>query len=222
MNIKDEKFADFVKAYDVVVWDWNGTLLNDSNHTLKVICEILKQEGLPQISLEDYKKHFGFPISSYYQALGLPSKGPEFDRVAHQFVDGYRSYYDDLELYPDSIYLLETVKNLSIPQYILSAAQLEDLQLQMGKFKIMDYFKKISGASDIYAHGKIGQAQLMKPYFESRGYKKGLYIGDTDHDVEVSEVLGFDFCFSKEGHQCISKIDATKVSYVLQNRDQFF
>lgn len=222
MNSNVLKFADFVRPYDVVVWDWNGTLLNDSGHTLKVICRILKDEGLPEITLDQYKKHFGFPISNYYASLGLPSEGPDFDRVAHKFVSGYRDYYNELELYNDSISLLEAVKSLSIKQYVLSAAQLDDLKMQMGKFQIMDYFEDLSGATDIYAHGKIGQAKVMKKYFDSKGYKKGLYIGDTDHDYEVSDVLGFDFCFSQEGHQCISKIDVTKVSYILQNRNQNF
>jgi phosphoglycolate phosphatase len=219
MNSNIQKFADFVRAYDVVVWDWNGTLLNDSGHTLKVICRILKEEGLPEISIDQYRKHFGFPISKYYQSLGLPSEGPEFDRVAHRFVNGYRDFYDELELYKDALSLLDTVKSLSIKQYVLSAAQLDDLKMQMGKFEISHYFEDLSGATDIYAHGKIEQAKVMKRYFESKNYKKGLYIGDTDHDYEVSQVLGFDFCFSKEGHQCESKIDLTKVSYVLLDRN---
>ncbi len=220
-TLNQQLFADFVKSYDVVVWDWNGTLLDDSGHTLKVISKILEDEGLPQITLEDYRKRFGFPIANYYASLGLPSEGLEFDRVAHKFVDGYRSYYNELELYGDSIELLETVKNLSINQYILSAAQSDDLKMQMSKFDIMSYFNDISGATNIYAHGKIDQAKAMKTYFKSKGYVKGLYIGDTDHDFEVSQVLGYDFCFSKEGHQCVSKIDITKVCYVLQNRNQF-
>lgn len=214
------EFANFISPYDVIVWDWNGTLLNDSYHTHIVISQILEKEGLTPISIEDYRKYFGFPISSYYASLGLPSEGPEFDRIAKDFIDNYRVFNNELQLYDDTIALLETVKAQSKNQYILSAAQYEDLLLQMKPFDIHKYFNDISGAQDIYAHGKIGQAQAMKPYFEQKGYKKGLYVGDTDHDFEVSQVLGFDFCFSAEGHQCSSKIDLTKVSHILSNRSQ--
>lgn len=220
MSNSIKEFADFIAPYDVIVWDWNGTLLNDSYHTHIVISKILKDEGLGPISIEEYRKHFGFPISTYYASLGLPSEGPEFDRIAQVFVDTYRSYNDELALYDDTIGLLEAVKNSSKNQYVLSAAQYDDLMMQMAPFDIKKYFNDISGSTDIYAHGKIGQALAMKPYFESKGYKKGLYVGDTNHDYEVSEVLGFDFCFSQEGHQCVSKVDLTKVSHVLSNRNQ--
>lgn len=214
------KFAEFISAYDVIVWDWNGTLLNDSFHTHKVISKIMTDEGLNPISIDEYRKNFGFPIANYYASIGLPSTGPDFDRVANLFVEGYRNYYNELQLFDDAIHLLETVKGLSKKQYVLSAAQYDDLQMQMARFNIIEYFNDISGASDIYAHGKIDQARIMKTYFNDKGYKKGLYIGDTDHDYEVSQVLDFDFCFSQDGHQCPTRLDLTKVSYVLSNRNQ--
>jgi phosphoglycolate phosphatase len=213
-------FSNFIAPYDVIVWDWNGTLLNDAIHTHQVICKILEQEGLTPITMDEYRQCFGFPISKYYASLGLPSEGPEFDRVAQLFVNGYRQFNNDLKLYNDSISLLQAVHGLEKSQYVLSAAQYEDLKMQMGKFDIMKYFKDISGSTDIYAHGKIDQAKKMKLYFQSQGYKSGLYIGDTDHDYDVSRVLDFDFCFSAEGHQCATKTDLTKVSYVLSNRNQ--
>jgi phosphoglycolate phosphatase len=215
-----KKFADFISTYDVIVWDWNGTLLDDSYFTHKVISKIMNEEGLAPITIEQYRKHFGFPIANYYASIGLPSFGTEFDRVAHKFVEGYRLYNDELSLYKDSIHLLEAVKSSEKKQYVLSAAKSDDLKMQMGRFNIMHYFNDISGANDIYAHGKIDQAKAMKTYFDTQGYKKGVYIGDTDHDYEVSQVLGFDFCFSAEGHQCVSKIDITKVSHILSNRSQ--
>lgn len=215
-----QNFAAFIAPYDVIVWDWNGTLLNDAIHTHRVICQILENEGLTPITMDEYRKRFGFPIAKYYASLGLPSEGQEFDRVAKQFVEGYRKYNDDLQLYGDALDLLKVVKNAAKNQYILSAALFSDLKMQMGRFDIASYFNDISGSSDIYAHGKIEQAQKMKVYFDSQGYKKGLYIGDTDHDYDVSRVLGFDFCFSEDGHQCGSKMDPTKVSHVLSNRNQ--
>lgn len=216
----NQSFADFLSPYDVIVWDWNGTLLDDSFHTHKVINQVLDEEGMSIISIEDYRQCFGFPISKYYASLGLPSTGQEFDRVAKKFMNIYRSYKQELKLYDDSIDLLNTVKDLNKTQYVLSAAKIDDLTQQINHFKIMNYFESISGASDIYAHGKIDQAKQMTLLFNERGYKKGLYIGDTDHDLEVSQELGFDFCFSEEGHQSAVNIDLTQVSYVLSNRNQ--
>ncbi len=215
-----QSFADFLLPYDVVVWDWNGTLLDDSFHTHKVINQVLSEEGIDQITMSEYRSCFGFPISKYYASLGLPSSGSEFDRVANKFMTIYRSYKKELKLYNDTIEILDMVRKLNISQYVLSAANIEDLKFQINHFEITQYFNSISGASDIYAHGKIDQAKAMSSVFRKKGYKKGLYIGDTDHDFEVSQELGYDFCFSEEGHQSLPNLDLTKVSYVLSNRNQ--
>lgn len=209
-------FADFIKNYDVVVWDWNGTLVNDLTHTHSVIASILAEEGLNPITVDQYKQHFGFPIANYYASIGLPYTGEEFDRVAQKFIQGYQNVLKEIALFEDTLELLETVKNLNVSQYVLSAANIDHLRDQLNLFSISHYFKDISGANDVYAHGKIGQAKIMKDYFKSAGYKKGVYVGDTDHDFEVSQVLGFDFCFSAQGHQHIEKLQGTPISYVLR------
>lgn len=209
-------FKDFIKDYDVVVWDWNGTLLDDLKYTHLVIAKILEEEGLSTISVDEYRQHFGFPISSYYAALGLPSEGPEFDRVAQKFISGFKSYDQHMGLFDDTLELLDAAKSQQVNQYVLSAANIVHLEEQLESFKIRHYFNAISGADDIYARGKVEQAQRMKQHFQERGYKKGVYVGDTDHDYEVSQVLGYDFCFSAKGHQPLEKLQHTKISYVLR------
>ncbi|MCO5114314.1 MAG: HAD hydrolase-like protein [Bdellovibrionaceae bacterium] len=209
-------FKDFIKDYDVVIWDWNGTLLDDLTYTHKVIARILVEEGLEAITVDEYRQHFGFPVSRYYAALGLPSQGPDFDRVAQKYITGFHSYDSQMTLFEDSLELLEAAKALNVNQYVLSAANIEHLESQLQAFNIRHYFNDISGASDIYARGKIEQAQRMKPYLQERGYKKGVYVGDTDHDYEVSQVLGYDFCFSAKGHQPIEKLKDHKISYILR------
>lgn len=209
-------FKDFIKDYDVVVWDWNGTLLDDLKQTHKVIAQILVEEGLSAISVDEYKRHFGFPVANYYAALGLPSQGPEFDRVAQKYISGFMSQHSEMALFEDSLELLQTAQHLQVKQYVLSAANIDHLEQQLRQFNIRHYFNDISGASDIYAKGKIEQAQRMKIYFDKQGYQKGVYVGDTDHDYEVSQVLGFDFCFSAQGHQPLEKLKDLKISYVLR------
>lgn len=211
-------FKDFVGNYDVVVWDWNGTLLNDVAHTHQVISDILFEEGLDRITVDQYKDHFGFPISSYYASLGLPSIGEEFDRVAYKFIDNYKQKYNDLTLFEDTLDLLQTVRDLNVKQYVLSAAHADELKHLLNKFNLHSFFNNIAGASDIYAHGKVEQAKVMRKYFEAQGYKKGVYVGDTDHDYEVSEVLGFDFCFSAEGHQHMHRLTKCRIAYELRDR----
>ena len=51
--------------YKNVVWDWNGTLLNDVKVGVNTLNDMLGRRGLPLLSVEDYKEKFGFPVIDF-------------------------------------------------------------------------------------------------------------------------------------------------------------
>jgi len=58
------------KKYSHIIWDWNGTLLNDVEWCIKVMNQLLVQRSLPPISdVSAYYEVFCFPIIKYYKNL---------------------------------------------------------------------------------------------------------------------------------------------------------
>ena len=55
--------------YKNVVWDWNGTLLNDVKVGVNTLNDMLGRRGLPLLSVEDYKEKFGFPVIDFYDRV---------------------------------------------------------------------------------------------------------------------------------------------------------
>ena len=54
--------------YKNVVWDWNGTLLNDVKVGVNTLNDMLGRRGLPLLSVEDYKEKYGsdaYGIAAY-------------------------------------------------------------------------------------------------------------------------------------------------------------
>ena len=66
---------------DHVIWDWNGTLLNDVPHAIDTINFLLEPRGLPLMSIERYREIFGFPIRRYYETLGFDLQAESFARL---------------------------------------------------------------------------------------------------------------------------------------------
>jgi len=54
-----------------IIWDWNGTLLNDIQLCVQTINEMLDKRNLPLLSVNDYKDVFSFPVKNYYQKIGF-------------------------------------------------------------------------------------------------------------------------------------------------------
>ena len=55
-----------------LVWDWNGTLLDDVDAGLTTTNQVLTEFGLPGLDGRDaYRRSFGFPIRDFYSRLGF-------------------------------------------------------------------------------------------------------------------------------------------------------
>ena len=57
--------------YDYILWDWNGTIVDDLNINFKIINQLLKERNLPTITLQRYKEIFTFPIIEFYRSAGF-------------------------------------------------------------------------------------------------------------------------------------------------------
>lgn len=44
-----------------IIWDWNGTLLNDADLAVQTMNQLLERRGLQVLSVDDYKSVFTFP-----------------------------------------------------------------------------------------------------------------------------------------------------------------
>ena len=57
--------------YKHIIWDWNGTLLDDTWLCVEGINNSLKKRSLQTITKEIYRKVFSFPVEDYYKRLGF-------------------------------------------------------------------------------------------------------------------------------------------------------
>ena len=48
-----------------IVWDWNGTLVDDSYIFVDIMNSYLNDFNLNPISIQDYRQHFCFPVKDY-------------------------------------------------------------------------------------------------------------------------------------------------------------
>ena len=59
-----------ILKYNHIIWDWNGTLLNDVELCASIMNNLLRNESLSEISLEKYREIFTFPVEEYYKLAG--------------------------------------------------------------------------------------------------------------------------------------------------------
>ena len=62
-----------------IVFDWNGTLIDDAWVFVDVLNVLLKKRQLNQIDLNGYQEMFCFPLSEFYQNLGFDVTSDAFN-----------------------------------------------------------------------------------------------------------------------------------------------
>ena len=204
--------------YTHVIWDWNGTLLDDVGWCVSVINGMLKRRGLKLLKgVPDYQRAFCFPIINLYKNLGVDFDKEPFEDVAHEYIPLYHSEKTGgCKLSACAEYVLEAIHQQGISQIILSASEINNLMSQINEFDIRHYFDAILGLSDIYAKSKI---EIGLDYFKDE-IKDALLVGDTEHDWETAKALGIDCLLVAIGHQSKDTLLACGAPIVLNNLAQ--
>lgn len=73
-----------------VVWDWNGTLLEDLPLVVESVNVALTEHGLPSITIADYTASYTRPVRRFYEVLlGREVSADEWVRIDTVFHDTY-------------------------------------------------------------------------------------------------------------------------------------
>lgn len=186
-------------SYKNIVWDWNGTLLDDVDTGVQTLADMLERRGLVSLSREEYKARFGFPVENFYRGLGFDFAKESMHDLSVDFVETYDKFAGHLDLNPQVREVLACFRQQGRRQYILSALR-EDLLKQMAwDFGIAGYFEGICGSDNIYAAGKVERGKRMLGDYGILPAET-LMIGDTLHDAEVATSLGFGCLLYAGGH----------------------
>ncbi len=191
-----------------VIWDWNGTLLNDIDLCINSINVLLRDRALTEINSKTYKEVFSFPVQKYYKILGFDFEKEDFSVPAHQYIDLYYAGFNTCNLQKHAIELLQHFQQNGTRQFVLSAMEHEMLEKTLKLKGIFNYFEGIAGLKDHYAVSKAEQGkQLIRQFNLDR--ERTFLIGDTTHDFEVATGLGVPCILIADGHQSIERLTQT-------------
>lgn len=171
-----------------VVWDWNGTLLDDLWLCMESLNRLLARAGKPPIDAETYRRIFNFPVIDVYRALGFDTSPDAFRAASREFMDFYEQNRLECTLQKGARRFIHRVHALGITQSVLSAYRHDYLTSIIAEHDLEKYFVHLSGNDDIFANDKSYRAPL---HLQKLGLPASavLYVGDTLHDVETARAM---------------------------------
>lgn len=185
-------------GYCQLIWDWNGTLLDDSWLSTEVMSQLRQNRGLPPIDGEQYQELFGFPLQDYCVRLGFAPG--DFAALSAEFSHLYEARRLECNLQSGAERVLARVRAAELGQAVLSAYQQSLLTPIVGHYGLQQHFVAVAGLDNPYAEGKAARGRRL---LEELGWapEQVLLVGDTDHDHEVAQAMGVDCVLFPSGHQ---------------------
>jgi phosphoglycolate phosphatase len=189
-----------VSRYTHVIWDFNGTILDDVQLGIDCVNRMLARRGLPILAdREAYHRGFGFPIEDYYRRVGFDFEREDYHSVlAPEWVALYLAGEGNCPIHPSVAETVASIRRKGLGQVILSASDLTQLTGQLSRLGLVDEFDEILGLDNIHAHGKTALAIAWK---QRNPDAVPLFVGDTEHDADVAEAIGGDCILFAGGHQ---------------------
>ncbi len=204
--------------YQHILWDFNGTLMDDAWLCLEVMNTMLAQRGLPALEPDYYAEIFDFPVQDYYRRVGWDLEQIPFSQLSDEFMAGYHARKLECGLHDGTRAVLAGLQARGIPQSVISAAEERMVHDLLRHYQIENYFIAARGLDNHHAAGKTA---IGVQWVGELGLDPGtiLMVGDTVHDYEVAQAMGTDCVLVASGHHSRRRLEATGAP-VVERLDQ--
>ena len=180
--------ATYAKPMKAVLFDWDGTLIDTTEHVYEANVEVMKSFGLPPLTRERYGAAFSPNWRRMYAALGVPEHLVE--GAADVWHGAYKGH--EAELLPGAYPALERLVAAGIPLGVVTAGDRKVVAGQLRRTGVADLI-----GSAVYGDDAVEQKPDPAPLrrgLAALGHAttpaETAYLGDTLDDVRMARAAG--------------------------------
>jgi phosphoglycolate phosphatase-like HAD superfamily hydrolase len=171
-----------------LVWDWNGTLLDDFSLVVSSTNEAFTSVGGRPVDADEHRRRFRRPVAEFYaEILGRAVDAEEFGKLDRIFHDAYRLGLTDMTLAADAQAALTSWPG---SQSLLSMWFHEELIPAIATYGLTGVFTRIDGLrTEVGGHLKAGH---LAEHLRQLGIPgdRAVLIGDSLDDGAAADSVG--------------------------------
>lgn len=191
-----------------LVWDWNGTLLDDLALVVEATNESLATVGRLRVTSESTRRDFRRPVIDYYAyVLGRPVTAAEFHALDEKFHAAYRARQDNCPLAADA---LDAIIAWPGTQSVLSMLRHTDLVPAVARHGLLAHLLRVDGLRDLADAGG-NKAPHLRAHLAVLGLDPAecVLIGDSVDDAVAAAEVGAGVVLYEGGFTSAEKLRAT-------------
>ncbi len=206
----------------LVAFDWNGTLLADTNQTWVSNNFAFAAMGLKPISLRKFKETFDVPIVNLYvnngfNKLKFLKNQKEQAKLFHTF---YESRATKIRSRAGSREILRWLKKNKIEAIIYSNHTVHGINLQLKRLKLKNLFTRVVANIEMHGASEIrSKESKLCEYTKLKGYKpfEVVSIGDTSEEVDIGQAQKFHTVAITGGFHTTARLKQCHPDFLIHN-----
>lgn len=174
-----------------LVWDWNGTLLDDLALTIAATNASLAAVGGTAVTVEQHRATFRRPLADYYaEMLGRHVTAYEFAYLDSVFQGVYQSGVADCDLAVDALAAIRAWSGVEGTQSLVSMYAHSDLIDQLRRRGLIEWLLRADGRRD--DHQVDHKAGYLAQHICDLGLTGSdcVVIGDSVDDADAAAAVG--------------------------------
>ncbi|HEY3563206.1 MAG TPA: HAD family hydrolase [Kribbella sp.] len=174
-----------------VVWDWNGTLLNDNHAVLAAVNEVCAGFGRPELSWSEWQAAYARPMRlSYEQVLRRTLDEEEWAQIDKLYHERYDALLHTCELAVGAHDVLRACSTSGRTQSLLSMWFHARLTPTVEQYGLTQYFTRVDGLP-----GEVGggsKADSLQRHLSEQQLDPAavVLIGDVVDDAHAAQAAG--------------------------------
>jgi len=206
--------------YDLVVFDWDGTLVDSEHHIVSSIAYAAERTGLPVLAHDRVKGIIGLGMREALEALY-----PDIDAAG---VEAMRQHYSTAfferetgkeQLFDGVIPVLEALKESGVRLAVATGKSRRGLERALDSTGLRQYFELTRCADE--THSKPHPLMLEQIADKTKvPIASSVMVGDTEYDMKMAHSIGMDSIGVSYGVHEIDRLSVFKPLTIIDHMSE--
>jgi phosphoglycolate phosphatase len=193
-----------------IIFDWSGVIKDAVDAQLWTVNKMFESVGLTEISIEEMKENWEQPYMLFYNKY-MPGWSLDDEKEAYYKAIS-REDYPRSHPYTGIVELIKKLNKKGVQMVILSSDSTSNIFSEIKQFGLENIFKEV--VVDIHDKSEKIHELAKRNKFN---YKETVFIGDSNHEVEVGKEAGVETIAVTWGFCTEEKLKSTNPDFLVHN-----
>jgi phosphoglycolate phosphatase len=177
------------KQFDLIVWDWDGTLADSTGMIARALVQAAEQVGLPTLALADARHVIGLGLRESIQTLFGHLSDEQSQALAKQYTLNYYAAEQAIPLYEGASTLIAELAKRGYKQAVATGMGRRGLNLALEHTALAKYFQATRTVDECFSKPHPQMLDELMDFLVTTP-ERTLMIGDSSYDLQMAQNAG--------------------------------